>query len=306
VTHPNDDVIEDYQEVDAPEGDILPVASARGGPVEPKGDENRPRGGPKPPKKGKIAARTARNIWIACIVVSVLGGAAVVADLVWDPLKRRGPRGSSTVAPPVIPGINGINRQPRQPRQPLTEKQMLAREFAMQADRARRETYGTRVHDFVLVAVQRANLSRQAALDDRANEELWLEAWKAHYHALYALELYKHLFPFDVLSLPATDSLTDLKTLETAPDDELKDEELRRMFGYYIFYNDTKRPLDTAEQQMLSLQAARVVREREAHREAIEAAQARYEAARMERVFDEADLEDVNRPPRGEDEPAPY
>jgi hypothetical protein len=300
----DDDIIEDYEEVQGEESQH--VESATGGPVKQSEQKPRPANrvmGP-PPGKGKISRKTAKRIWIISIAVCLLGVGAVAADLIFDPLQRH-------VKPPEPTAQHPVQQRPQrqQPkRQELTEKQRLARQFGRAAWEKSREMQASRAYDFAMTAEKHAREAiEEARLEENSeNEEKWIDAWVKWYNASYALELFKHKWPFDDTApgFPALSRKFDeYRDFELMSDELLESDDMRAQFAAYVLYAQIQSRVDALRPSVRSDRVESVV-----HGESpeIEAARNRQSQA-VEGNFDEEDLAYVNRPPRDpETEPAPY
>jgi hypothetical protein len=268
----------------------LDTEEAQGGPVK--------RPPPQPSAgKGKISHKTAKMIWVVCIAICVVAVAAVVVDMTLDPLKRRTAvdNGAESSNLPVFPQ--------KRDRPALTEKQKLAREFAVGTNEKKKNMEGSRAYDFVRVAIKKARQTSEAAGKDRGNEELWKEAWLAYYGGRYALELFRESWKFDGAKVPMVSSLDDMDSLEQLEEEELKSSEAQSHLAASLLYDGMDSELRAIERNMDPVAKASKVK---ADNDDVKLARKKWEAARDKREFDQADKDDVNRPPRGADEPPPY
>ncbi|MCB9934909.1 MAG: hypothetical protein H6840_04370 [Planctomycetes bacterium] len=308
----DDDIVEDYEEVSS--DSARRVSSAQGGPVK------RPVGGARPsttampalppdqeqPGKGKISHKSAKQIWIICIAITVLGLAAVLADVVFDAFGRRA--GSNTTPVNVNnPGSNRTNLPPRNQEQ-LTPHQKNAAAFGLEVHKHRNEAIGSRGYDFLRLAMKKMNESFDAANKDRANEQGWVGAWVAYYEAEYALELFYKANQLD----PLDDSFTrisdyrDREECELLEDDELLDAAKQRKQGVYQAASDEATKINKHKKLLVGFAVSANVPDKDEFKGPIDEAKARLKAAREHKEFLPADLEYVNRPPRGPDEQPPY
>ena len=157
----DDDVVEDYDEVEedtssAPAGRVGPEG---GGPVRrpsrpvratdqvlPPDDYDN---GEFDPHKGKITQNSAKLIWIVCIVVTVLGIAAVVVDAVWDPLDRRPPALKPDKADRGRPRVN---RRRIPPAKTLTPHEKRAKTFIRMVAGSKAAMTNSRAWDLFMTA----------------------------------------------------------------------------------------------------------------------------------------------------------
>lgn len=265
-------------------------------------DDEPPRGGParQQPPKGKITQKSAKMIWFICIAVSLLGVAAVVIDVVLDPLQRR-------VAPPdngrIAPRPN--QGRPVRPQQQLSEKEKLARSYGLGAYEQGQKIIASRAYDFVRLAVNEARESAELALqeDNRSDGYLWLDAWKKWYHASYALELFLHKWPFEMVNLPVANKYDQYDAFTDLSEEILQSEEAQQQFASYVLHLGMQGEVSDIERRIRDIAKAATVRSQS---EELQPAKDKLKAAQDDRTFAEEDLTYVDRDPRGEDEPAPY
>ncbi len=280
----DDDMTQDFE--------VLPdTDEARGGPVgKPGGDATRA------PSKGKISQQSARRIWFICIGVSVLAVAAVVVDVVFDPLKRR----------PVA--VNTANHEPppapKKGNKPeMTEHQKLATEFKFGTYELYKKMEGSRACDMARMAIRQAREAGEVAKEDRDNAEAWQTAWKQLYHAFYTIELFKHRWPHDSQTTPFVGDLDDNEAILALEDEVLASQEMRSFLASSLLFEKMYVDLSTLERQWNGIAKASTVKTED---EDVKQARKKYEAARDKREFEQADIDAANQPPRGPDEPAPY
>lgn len=265
-------------------------------------DDEAPRGGPprNQPPKGKITQKSAKMIWIVCIAITLLGVAAVVVDIVLDPLKRR-------VPPPDNGRIAPGPQQPRpQPKgQQLSEKQLLAREYGRDSFLQGQTIIASRSYDFVRLAINQARQAAELALEEenRSDGDLWLDAWQKWYHASYALKLFEYKWPYSMANLPVASKYDQYEAFTDLSDELLKSEDAQREFASYVLSLGMQAEIDSIEARIRDIAKAATVRTQS---EELQPAKDKLTAARNDGVFAEEDLEYVNRAPREEGEPAPY
>jgi hypothetical protein len=277
VSHnPEDDIIDDYEEV-KPDKDTRRIPSEASGRVPPP-----PNNGPRP--KGKISQSQAKLIWIVCIAITVLGLGAVGVDLFLDPLGRRVPQ--PVVEQPQPP------QQPRtRPQQQLTEHQLLARQFAHKANEFRQEVVRSDIHEATFQKIQDARDALGAAQNDRAENELWARTWREYYQAAYLFELFKHLYPFDDLDVPLVSNLQDVASMEAMTEAELNSVVSQRALGYYLPTEALRGQLESIRRSLRELSVAQNVRNNEQFKEELSALEQRFHNARDNGEFDPADLD---------------
>lgn len=251
----DDDIIEDYEEISDSAGDARRVASASGGPVQ------RPRGNDRPVRpsdhvrpatttvpqagngggngdddyenapKGKITQKSARNIWIVCIAICVIGIGAVLADVVFDAFGRHkkaqaGVSNTNDAAPNRAP-TRGNQRE-------LTPRQKLEREFKSDVYAQVKQMDSSKAWDFYWTAVLKFEDARSKALELKNDKEnttpderkaAWAEAITHYYKAKYAAELFRHRFDEDRVSMEYLPFAMD--DLAAVPDEELKNPRIR-------------------------------------------------------------------------------
>ncbi|MCC7510467.1 MAG: hypothetical protein IT464_13985 [Planctomycetes bacterium] len=309
----DDDVVEDYEEVSS-SSDVRRVKSAQGGPVQ------RPSKGVKPsepvrppttavpqvedgqplPSKGKISHKSAKLIWIICIAVSVLGIAAFVLDIAFDAFGRRGTIDDSgnTVA-----NIRPHNLPAKKSAETLTEHQVRARAFAVSAYEKGREMKKSRAYDYIRIAIKKVRLAQKAGMDDRGNDELWIAAWQDWYQTVYALELFRYKWPYNMDNIPMVNSFKHYEGFEEMSEEALKNEDNEREIAAYLIYQELEHEINEVKKGMQQIAKASSMMTSEA----VKPARQKWEAARDEQKFEQSDLDDVNRAPRNPDkEPVPY
>ena len=313
----DDDIVEDYEEVST-DSPVRRVNSAQGGPVQ------RPSGGVRPsttampaldedgefgpPTKGKITKKSAKLIWIICIGVSVLGVAAVLVDMLIDPLGRH----NKGVANTTNIGEGGDNSRipPRKRTEEKSQHEKNADAFTTAAYAHYKKAVGTRSYDFLRLAMNEMNKKFDIANEERSDKALWAEAWVAYYNAEYAVELYYHANNVDLndTKFKPVPDFRDREQTEFLEDSDLLDPEAQRIQGIVqAVSNETTKIGKHNKLLKAFVVSANVLEdEDEAIRGPIDEAKAKLEAARNEKQFDQEDLEYVNRAPRGPDEPPPY
>ncbi|MBZ0135871.1 MAG: hypothetical protein K8I27_05820 [Planctomycetes bacterium] len=309
----DDDIVEDYEEV-ATDSPARRVESAQGGPVK------RPAGGARPsttampaigdpddpsaPKR-KITKKSARNIWIICILICVLGVGAVVADLVFGFTKGDPP---PTIDNTGATGDGGHTLPPRERRPELTEHQKLAQTYTAEVHKHRSGAIGSRAYDFLRLAINDMNKTFDAANKDRSNDAGWVDAWIAYYNAEYAAELFYHANGLDSSDAEFTrlSDYRDIKEVEFLEEDELKDPIKQEKQGVYQAASDESTKINKHKKLLLAFVVSANVPDKEELNGPIVEAKAKLAAARENQEFVQEDLDYVNRPPRGQDEPPPY
>jgi hypothetical protein len=234
----DDDIIEDYEEIST-DSPVRRVESAQGGPVR------RPSAGVRPsttampalgdeqglPPKGKITRKSARNIWIVCIAITVLGLGAVIADVAFDAFGR----GKGGVQP-VDNGQAQDNRiTPPPRRENLTERQKLEREFRSAVNAMIRDMDASRAWDFYWTAVlefdhyyeQARILKNTEGVAAEDLEEGWAKSITHYYKAKYAAELFKHHFDKDGISKDYMPINVSSDEVEFLSDPDLNDARVR-------------------------------------------------------------------------------
>lgn len=313
----DDDIVEDYEEVST-DSPVRRVNSAQGGPVKrPGGGGARPSTTAMPAlndeelaqaNKGKITQKSAKMIWIICIGVSVLGVAAVLVDMLVDPLGRHGKGVANTTN--IGEGDNGSRIPPRNRPQEKTQHEKNADAFTTAAYSHYKKAVGTRSYDFLRLAMNEMNKKFDIANEQRSDKALWSEAWVAYYEAEYAVELYYHANNVDLNNTkfkPVPD-FRDREQTEFLEDSDLLDPEAQRIQGIVqaVSGETTKISKHNKLLKAFVVSANVLEDEDEAIRGPIDAAKAKLEAARAEKQFDQEDLDYVNQAPRGPDDPPPY
>lgn len=310
----DDDIVEDYEEV-ATDSSVRRVNSAQGGPVQ------RPTGGGRPSTaampalsdeelaqvgKGKITQKSAKLIWIICIGVSVLGVAAVLVDMLIDPLDRH------KKAPEMTNVGGGQDNGPRMPprdRTPeKTEHQKNAETFTNAAYAHYKGAQGTRAYDFLRLAMKDMDEKFDVANKERSDEALWVDAWVAYYHAEYAVELYyaAHKVDLNDTTFKPVPDFRDREQTEFLEDEELLDPEAQRIQGIVQAVSKDTTDIGKHNKLLKAFVVSANVLDKEDINGPINDAKAKLTAAREGREFVQEDLDYVNRDPRGPDEPPPY
>jgi hypothetical protein len=320
----DDDIIEDYEEISDADGGARRVASASGGPVQ-KPDshqQNRPvrpsdhvrpattavpavgeEGEEFGPPKGKITKKSARNIWIICIAICVLGIGLVLADMIFDVFGRgRGAGPAPNTANNTAsrqPGGGGTTRE-------LTPREKLEREFKTDVINQMKEIQGSsKAWDFYWTAVQEFehayDIAKELKSKDGSTPEdrkaAWAEAIKFYYKAKYAGELFRYRYDEDRISM---DYLPfPIEELEGVPDEELKNPRIRTYQAADLAISTKATNVNRFQTDVIKyeLEAGQVHQSEEWEANVFGEWKAKLDAARQNQpVFDEADLEFVNGP----------
>jgi len=309
----DDDIVEDYEEVSSDSG-VRRVQSAQGGPVKRPGGRPATSAMPALPpdenaeqqsQKGKITKQSAKLIWIICIAITVLGVGAVAVDLIFDPLGR----GKAPDDPAANNGQPAANRGGRTtPREILTEHQQKAVAYGIEVHKYRAQALGCRGYDLLRLKMKEMDKKFSTANETRTDDALWVEAWTAYYDAEYALELYFAANKTNRLdnSFTLVSDYRDREECEILEDDELEDPVRQRKQGVYQAVTSETKTLNNQKKKLTAFVVSANVLDKEEHKPAIDAAKAKFTAARDKQEFLPEDLEYVNRPPRGENEPPPY
>lgn len=212
----DDEIIEDYEELEAGAG-VRRVNSAQGGPVKrPSGgvrpsttampalqDEN---GQPIGPPKGKISQKSAKLIWIICIIITLAGVGLFVADAVFDAFGRGKSRAAQANNAANANTTHHANALP--PRVHKSPEQIAQDEFRSAVIVMMREMDNSKAWDFYWTSVLEFNtaynglldLKKQDAPDADKLKAAYAEAIKAYYKAKYAGALFKNHFDEDNVS----------------------------------------------------------------------------------------------------------
>lgn len=178
-----------------PSAPVRPGSSARPAvpaqqPYEPAGGE-----GEEPPvydpNKGKISAKSAKQIWIICIGITVLGLGAVGADLALDPFGRRGNSAAS----------NANNRPKNTPKTDNRPKDAVgerAENFKRTVEMEQTRLMQKKPYKFYRDAYHKFRNTRSAAFDAKADEKSSTadrqKAWAEVYRDYFAVQYAKNLF----------------------------------------------------------------------------------------------------------------
>jgi hypothetical protein len=303
----DDEIIEDYEEVKNDSG-VRRVNSAQGGPVK------RPSAGVRPstsvmpglnddanledgaPAKGKITKKSARNIWIICIVICVLGVGAVVADLIFG-FTKKDPVAANNAAPRDNRGSLPPSRveTPRQKLEKEFRADVSARAAAMDASRAW-DFYWTAVLEFEDAWNDAAKLKSAEGTSQEALEEGWAIAIKHYYKVRYAILLFKfhhgeHEVDYFSINISNADEMSML------PDENLTNDAIKRYQAAASKLDSRGTRINRFQPDVLKndLTASKVLGSEEWSNNVFGEARAKYEAG-TERNFDQADLEFIKGP----------
>jgi hypothetical protein len=308
----DDDIVEDYQEVST--DSARRVQSAQGGPVQrPAGraDAAGQRGdmpGDMPEEetyqKGKITKSSAKLIWIICIAITVLGVAAVLVDMLWDPLGRKSVAGGSTNASSNDGGGGGRRNSP--PREDLSPEQKLQREFLSAVIARMKEMDASKAWDFYWVSYlefddaydKAATLKKKEGVDPVELEEAWAIAIKHYYKARYAGELFKYRFDEDYISkeyMPISLSGDEVTFLDA---ETLRDNKARTYQAAYSKIDAKSTSINLFKTDILKseLTAQKVYESQEWSDKHFGHYKTLWDAATGERKFPQEDVDFVNQP----------
>jgi hypothetical protein len=231
----DDDVIEDYEEVDT-ESSVRRVNSGQGGPVQrPAGgrpqttavpaldEEGRPLG----PPKGKITQKSAKLIWIICIII-VIGGLGAVAT---DYILKKNKKNDTTPVDPNIPNGSRTNLPPERVQTPREKAEaefigvVVTKMGQMDASKAW-DFYWTSVLEFDAAYDKAKELKNNEATPPEEMEAAWAVTIKQYYKAKYAADLFRHHFgetevDYFAINIRSSDDVSMLN------DEDLKDEKIR-------------------------------------------------------------------------------
>ncbi|MCA8918095.1 MAG: hypothetical protein KDB68_01500 [Planctomycetes bacterium] len=245
----DDDIIEDYDEITDNSG-ARRVSSGQGGPVRRpsngvrpsttampavQGDPNDPNNFNGPPK-GKISHKSAKLIWIICIVIVVLGVGAVLADIIFDPLGRGK---SSTPAQNNAATANNNRSMP--PRNNKSPEEIMQDEFRSAVIGMMRDMDASKAWDFYWTSVlefdhafdKMIEVKNQEGASDEDIDRAYAEAIKHYYKAKYSAELFRHHFDQDNISkeyMAINIGSDDVKMLTK---EELKNPKIQRFQAAY-------------------------------------------------------------------------
>lgn len=230
----DDEIIEDYEvESSGP-------PEAAGGPVAPQGKPSAAEAGAAAAAKGKITHGQAKMIWIICIAVCVLGGAAVGVHYFF--IAEKGGAGNGTQA---------ANRAPAKAKQPpkeLTEHEKNVNEYIVEVRTTVQDMRSSKAWAFFFArkmyfdyAMEQAREAK-AGDDIPAREKAWLEVIKTYLDTMYAMDLLKFVNAPKTFVMPEGMDLPTGKGLHegvTAFTEEmLKNPELRRMHAAALLVDD--------------------------------------------------------------------
>ena len=214
----DDDVVEDYEVLDpapsnsgnrrpqaAQGGAVLRKQSSQSGGRKPStrvqppqaeqpsdGDETAAEEPPAyDPNKGKISARASKQIWIICIVITVLGLGAVIVDVALDPFGRKIPaaQNGATNTKQNAPKVS--NR----PRNPIEERaEAYKRTVDMEVTRLMQK----KAYKFYRAAYDKFRETRSDAYAKKAKEgstadernQAWADTFRDYYGVKYAQTLF--------------------------------------------------------------------------------------------------------------------
>lgn len=207
----DDDIVEEYEEIDADESGEIPVRevlSAQGGPVarptrsvrglKAREGSRRETAGPngariEVPTKGKITHKQAKMIWAVCIAISVLGIGMFVADYAFN-LFGRHAEGDTAGTPEPTP-----KNKPKERNEPRkSAKEIAADEFTAAVKAQQAQMRKTRAYDFMMIAyhdmLEKRDLAIKVKGDEGSTSEqvtaAWVDAINAYLHADYAVQLF--------------------------------------------------------------------------------------------------------------------
>ena len=147
------------------------------------------------PNKGKISARSAKQIWIICIAITVFGLSAVVVDYVFDPMGRRNkgnPINGNTKA-------GNTAKKDDRPKDPLSElAENFNRSVGMEMSRLRQKKpfkfYQTAYNKFVGTRSMAYDAMADKETSKAAREKAWAEVYNDYYQAQYAKNLFMSVY----------------------------------------------------------------------------------------------------------------
>lgn len=322
----DDDIVEDYEEVSSGQNQARRVESAQGGPVQrpgdrpvrpsdkvrpgtssmpaladrggASGDSNQPGydDGQNPMAKGKVSAKQAKLIWIICIAICILGPAAVAVHYFFI---RKAPEPSQNT------GTARANTTPK-PKE-LTPRQILEQKYVLACAEKRKEIQLSRAYDLLLVAWRDAREARKAAMDTSEDKALFLKAYETHFRAATMEKLLQHTFKVDTSRLTlGANELGAPSEMEWYKDEDLQDPEQILAQGYALAVANIAKQINENKINIQSKAIASAMWNDENYGPQLKKWQAEVIEAEKNGVFRQEDLDYVNRPPRGPDEPAPY
>jgi hypothetical protein len=304
----DDDIVEDYEEVSSDSARRV----ASGGPVQ------RPAGGrpatsavPALPQdedelaaaqKGKISKSSAKLIWIICIAVTVLGVGAVLVDIFFDPLGRKGPGGGGA----TVPANNGPAPRANRKEENLSPEQKLQREFLTDVINKMKALDAGKAWDFYWLSYlefddaygKAATLKKEGTAKAEELDEAWALAIKHYYKAKYAAELFRYRYDKDNISkeyMPISLDGDDVSFVEEA---QLKDDRVRTYQAAYSKIEAKSVSINLFKTDILKseLTAQKVHESKEWADKHFGQYKALWEAAAGEQKFAQEDLDFVNGP----------
>jgi hypothetical protein len=321
----DDDIVEDYEEVSSGQNQARRVESAQGGPVQRPGDRPvRPSDkvrpgtssmpalgdkggqssdpnqgyddGQNPMAKGKVSAKQAKLIWIICIAICILGPAAVAVHYFFI---RKAPE---------VPQNTGTARANTTPKpKELSPRQILEQRYVLACVEKRKEIQLSRAYDLLLVAWRDARNARKAAMDTSEDKALWMKAYEMHFRAATMEKLLEHTFKPDTSRLTlGTNELGTPSEMEWYKDEDLTDPAQILAQAYQLAVSNIAKQINENKVMIQSKAIAGAMWNDETYGPQLKKWQADMIEAGEKGIFSQEDLDYVNRPPRGPDEPAPY
>lgn len=147
------------------------------------------------PNKGKISAKSAKQIWFICIAITVLGLGAVGADIAFDPLGRRN-KGQQINSNNKAGNTAKKDNRPKDPVSELAEN--FNRSVGMEMSRLRQKKpfkfYQTAYNKFVGTRSMAYDAMADKETSKAAREQAWAEVYNDYYQAQYAKNLFMSVY----------------------------------------------------------------------------------------------------------------
>lgn len=184
------------------------------------------------PNKGKISAKSAKQIWIICIAITVIGLGAVGADIAFDPLGRRN-------NPATANNQSKANNKPKVNDLPKDPVAQLAENFKRTVEMEMGRIRQKKAFKFYEAAYNNFRGTRSMAYDAMADKDAsiasrqkaWAEVYNDFYKAQYAKNLFLYTYrgdlPEDVTSISLNNEEERLKLAREKGDAILKEEFVR-------------------------------------------------------------------------------
>lgn len=322
----DDDIVEDYEEVSSSDANARRVESAQGGPVQRPANDRavkpseklRPgtnsvpalkdRSGPSsgvnqapyddgqnPMNKGKVSAKQAKLIWIICIAICVLGPAAVAVHYFFIRKAPEAPQNTGTARANTTPKAKE-----------MTPRQILEQKYINASTAKKNEIQRSRAYDLLLVAWRDARNARKAAMDNGEDKALWMKAYETHFRAATIEKLLHFTFKPDPDKITlGPNELGSPSDMEWYSDEDLQNPAQIQAQGYQLAVNNIAKLINENKVMIQSKAVAGAMWNDEVYGPQLKKWQADMIEAGEKGTFKQEDLDYVNRPPRGPDEPPP-